>query len=86
MIATSAAKHRKSLRPPYGAASPNTHAPYPTTRSREPAVSPELHNSSRRAQAAALGFDKQSGHGVAAASLFRTQDTPIAALDRGGGR
>src|SRR5262249_23085073 len=24
---------------PYGAVSPNTHAPYPTTRSREPAVS-----------------------------------------------
>jgi hypothetical protein len=32
-----------------GAVSANIQAPYPTTRSREPAVSPELHNESRRA-------------------------------------
>src|SRR6516162_5884568 len=36
-------------------------------------------------KAATLGFHKQSGHGEAAASLFRTQGGPIAALDRGGG-
>ena len=35
--------------PPYGAVFANIQAPYPTTRSREPAVSPELHNESRLA-------------------------------------
>ena len=33
----------------HGAVYANIQAPYPTTRSREPAVSPELHNESRRA-------------------------------------
>jgi len=33
----------------HGAGYANIQAPYPTTRSREPAVSPELHNESRRA-------------------------------------
>jgi len=32
----------------YGAFSVNNQAPYPTTRSRGPSVSPELHNESRR--------------------------------------
>ena len=62
-------------------------APYPTTRSREPAVSPELHNESRRAlRPRRLGFHQQAGHREAAAGLVGAETGPVAALDGGGGR